>query len=75
MKTRRFCANANARCIRSADKQVIPSEETVMSRKQKKLVRKPSKKIADARRVRFGASWAPRKVRFGASWGPAALRK
>jgi hypothetical protein len=46
-----------------------------MSRKQKQLVRKPSKKIADARRVRYGASWAPRKVRFGASWSPAILRK
>ena len=46
-----------------------------MSKKPKQLVCKPSKKIADARRVRFGASWAPRKVRFGASWGPATLRK
>ena len=46
-----------------------------MSKKQKQLVRKPSKKIADARRVRYGSSWAPRKVRFGSSWAPAALRK
>jgi len=58
-----------------------------MSRKQK-LVRKPTKKIADARRVRYGSSWAPRAVRasdsatadsravrFGSSWAPAALRK
>jgi hypothetical protein len=59
-----------------------------MSRKQKTLVRKPSKKIADSRAVRYGSSWAPRVVsasdkqtrvarvvRFGSSWAPAALRK
>lgn len=59
-----------------------------MSRKQKQLVRKPTKKIADARRVRYGSSWAPRvvrpldqatrdsrAVRFGSSWAPASLSK
>lgn len=59
-----------------------------MSRKQKQLVRKPSKKIADSRRVRYGAGSAPRVVRatdnatqdsrvvrFGAGSAPASLRK
>lgn len=56
--------------------------------KQKRVVRKPTKKIADARRVRYGSGWAPRVVRplddetrdsrvvrFGSGWAPAALRK
>ena len=59
-----------------------------MSRKQKQLVRKPSKKIVDARRVRYGSGSAPRvlraadaatqdsrKIRFGSGSAPAALRK
>lgn len=59
-----------------------------MSRKQKPLVRKPSKKIADARRVRYGSGSAPRvlrtsdaatqdsrAIRFGSGSAPAALRK
>jgi len=59
-----------------------------MQKKQKQNVRKPSKKIADSRRVRYGAGWAPRVVRtldkatsdtrairFGAGWAPASLRK
>jgi hypothetical protein len=58
-----------------------------MVRKQKQLVRKSSKKIADARRVRYGAGSAPRviraegatrdtrAVRFGAGSMPASLRK
>jgi hypothetical protein len=59
-----------------------------MSKKQKQIVRKPSKKIADPRRVRYGAGSAPRviralddatrdsgKVRFGAGSAPATLRK
>lgn len=59
-----------------------------MSRKQKQLVRKPSKKIADARRVRYGSGWsAPavrasdkatqdsRAVRFGSGWAAPSLRK
>lgn len=54
----------------------------------KKVVRKPSKKIADARRVRFGGGNAPRAVRaagaatrdpglirFGGGNCPASLRK
>ena len=62
-----------------------------MARKQKNqpAVRKPTKKIADPRRVRFGAGMAPAsivrasdaqthdagKVRFGAGMAPASLRK
>jgi hypothetical protein len=55
---------------------------------KKPVVRKPSKKIADSRRVRYGASSAPRvirsldkatrdirAIRFGASSAPASLRK
>jgi hypothetical protein len=61
-----------------------------MSSKARKqpTVRKPTKKIADARRVRYGAGSAPRvlrtadaatqdngAIRFGAGSSPAALRK
>ena len=59
-----------------------------MSKKQKMVVRKPSKKIADARRVRFGGGCAPRvirsldkathdsgAIRFGGGCAPASLRK
>ncbi len=59
-----------------------------MSKKQSQIVRKPSKKIADSRRVRYGAGSAPRVVRaadastqdtrairFGAGSAPAGLRK
>jgi hypothetical protein len=55
---------------------------------KKPLVKKPAKKIADARRVRYGAGCAPRVVRaadsatqdtrairFGAGCAPASLRK
>ncbi len=55
---------------------------------KKPLVRKPSKKIADPRRVRYGAGMAPArlrsqdmqtqdagKIRFGAGMTPASLRK
>jgi hypothetical protein len=55
---------------------------------KKPVVRKPSKKIADSRRVRFGAGSAPRviraldkatqdsrTIRFGAGSAPASLRK
>ena len=59
------------------------------SKTQKQVVHKPSKKIADARRVRYGAGFAPAslvkqneaatrdagKVRFGAGFAPASLRK
>jgi hypothetical protein len=60
------------------------------SKKQKQpVVRKPSKKISDPRRVRYGAGMAPAsivrsvdaatsdsgKVRFGAGMAPASLRK
>jgi hypothetical protein len=59
-----------------------------MSSKKQPVVRKPSKKIADPRRVRFGGGSAPRvlrtqdaetrdprTVRFGGGSAPAALRK
>jgi len=62
-----------------------------MVKKQQKqpVVLKPSKKIADSRRVRYGAGSAPAKVvrspdvaiadsgaiRFGAGSAPASLRK
>jgi len=55
---------------------------------KKPVVRKPSKKIADARRVRFGGGSAPRvirpldkatqdsgAIRFGGGSAPASLRK
>jgi len=54
----------------------------------KPLVKKPTKQIADSRRVRFGGGSAPRvlrtpdaatqdtrKVRFGGGSAPASLRK
>ncbi len=61
-----------------------------MSSKQKQpVVRKPSKKIADSRRVRFGGGCAPaqvvrssdaatadsRAIRFGGGCAPAILSK
>ena len=60
-----------------------------MKSKKQLAVRKPTKKIADARRVRYGAGFAPAKVvrsadaaiadsgaiRFGAGFAPASLRK
>ena len=59
-----------------------------MTSKKAQTVRQPAKKIADSRRVRFGAGNAPRviraadaatqdskKIRFGAGNTPASLRK
>jgi hypothetical protein len=59
-----------------------------MSSKKQPVVRKPSKKIADAGRIRYGSGSAPRvlrtvdqatkdsgKVRFGSGSAPASLRK
>ena len=55
---------------------------------RKQISRKPAKKIADPRRVRFGGGNAPRvlrnqdaatrdsgKIRFGGGNAPASLRK
>jgi hypothetical protein len=55
---------------------------------KKQLVRKPSKKIVDSRRVRYGSGNAPRviraldaqtqdsrAIRFGSGNAPASLRK
>jgi hypothetical protein len=63
-------------------------EKTLMSSKKQPVVRKPSKKIADSRKVRWGGGSAPqvlrtqdsatrdrRTVRFGGGSAPAALRK
>ena len=59
-----------------------------MRKTQKPIVRKPAKKVADPRRIRYGAGNAPRVVRaagaaiqdprtirFGAGNRPASLRK
>jgi hypothetical protein len=59
-----------------------------MASKKQPVVRKPSKKIADSRRVRFGGGNTPRvlraqdtatrdsgKIRFGGGNTPASLRK
>jgi hypothetical protein len=59
-----------------------------MSNKQRKPVSKPTKRIADARRVRYGSGNAPRAIRaldaatqdskairFGSGNCPASLRK
>ena len=60
-----------------------------MTSKKLPVVRKPSRKVADARRVRFGTGCAPAKlvrsvneaiadsgvVRFGTGCAPASLRK
>lgn len=59
-----------------------------MSSKKQPVVRKPTKKIADSRRVRFGSGAAPRvlrsagaatqdsrAIRFGSGAAPVALRK
>ena len=59
-----------------------------MKSKKQPVVRKPARKIADVRKVRFGAGMAPAvvrardaqtqdggKVRFGAGMAPTGLRK
>jgi hypothetical protein len=60
-----------------------------MTSKKLPVVRKPSRKIADSRRVRYGSGCAPAKVvrtadlatadsgaiRFGSGCAPASLRK
>lgn len=60
-----------------------------MKSKKQPVVRKPTKKIADSRRVRFGTGSAPAKlvratdpaiadsgaIRFGTGSAPASLRK
>lgn len=60
-----------------------------MKSKKQPAVRKPSKKIADSRRIRFGSGTAPavivrsaddstsdsRAIRFGSGTAPAGLRK
>ena len=59
-----------------------------MTSKKQSAVRKPTRKIADPRRVRFGSGMAPAsvrsrdaqthdagKIRFGSGMAPASLRK
>lgn len=60
-----------------------------MLRKKQPVVRKPSKKLADSRRVRYGSGCAPASlvrsqdpatadsgaIRFGSGCCPASLRK
>ena len=60
-----------------------------MTSKKQPAVRKPTKKIADSRRVRYGNGFAPAKlvrsadaaisdsgaIRFGNGFAPASLRK
>jgi hypothetical protein len=64
-------------------------KEDYMKSKKQPVVRKPTKKIADSRRVRFGGGCAPAKVvrstdaatadsgavRFGGGCAPAILSK
>jgi len=60
-----------------------------MKSKKQPVVRKPGRKIADSRRVRYGSGFSPAKmvrstdaatadsgaVRFGSGFAPASLRK
>jgi len=60
-----------------------------MTSKKLPVVRKPTKKIADSRRVRYGSGFSPAKlvrpadaatadsgaIRFGSGFAPASLRK
>jgi len=64
-------------------------KENHMKTRKQPTVRKPSRKIADQRRIRFGGGCAPAKlaraadaaiadagaIRFGGGCAPAALRK
>jgi hypothetical protein len=64
-------------------------KEKHMTSKKQPVVRKPTKKIADPRRVRYGSGFAPVKVvrsadaatadsgaiRFGSGFAPASLRR
>jgi len=52
-------------------------EKPLMSSRKQPIVRKPSKKIADPRRVRFGsaATQDSGAIRFGNGSAPAILRK
>jgi hypothetical protein len=70
------------------DPEIFHRPGDIMTSKKQQLVRKPSRKIADSRRIRYGAGNAPRVVRpldaatqdskairFGAGNCPASLRK
>jgi hypothetical protein len=95
MKRADFCVNGERplhyRMRGSFLLSIRLTQEEIMARKQQKqmLVRKPSMKIADSRRVRFGTGSAPAKVvrsadatiadsgaiRFGTGSAPANLKK
>jgi hypothetical protein len=75
-------------CRRSTAATRISNTRSYVMTSKKPLVRKPSRKIADSRRIRYGAGNAPRVVRpldaatqdskairFGAGNTPASLRK
>src|SRR5260221_14345263 len=85
MKRAFFCANSVRAGFAAGSKT---PRRALMSSKQKIVVRKPTKKIADSPRVRYGAGSAPRVVRsldkatpdtgairFGAGSPPPARRK
>ena len=94
MKRVVFCVNG-VRAIASPGAKffflIQFTQEKTMTRKQQnqQLVRKPTKKIADSRQVRYGSGCAPAKVvrsadaaiadsgttRFGSGCAPASLRK
>jgi hypothetical protein len=74
--------------VRDRNYRPTACKEKHMTSKKLPVVRKPSRKVTDARKVRFGAGMAPAslrsrdaqthdtgKVRFGAGMAPASLRK
>jgi hypothetical protein len=75
--------------VRDRNYRPTACKEKHMKSKKLPVVRKPSKRIGDARRVRYGAGNAPAKlirpadvaiadsgaIRFGAGNAPASLRK
>jgi hypothetical protein len=95
MKRAVFCVNGPRATATSGAKSVFYRSsllgEKIMARKQQNQphVRKPTKKIADSRRVRYGTGFAPAKIvrsadaaiadsgaiRFGTGFAPAILRK
>jgi hypothetical protein len=75
--------------VRDRNYQPTHAKEKHMTSKKQPVVRKPTKKIADPRRVRYGSGFAPAKVvrsadaatadsgaiRFGSGFAPASLRR
>ena len=92
MKCARLGVNGGrAAATRGARWQLPTNErkELAMKSNKQKVVRNPSRKIADSRRIRYGTGCAPVKVaraapaatadsgaiRFGTGCAPASLRK